>query len=51
VARELISVEELPWELGRERLQPENTALQGTIARGGQILLLALDAREERGAR
>ena len=46
VARELTSVEELPTTLGRESLQPEHTALQGTVARSAEVLLLAIEDPE-----
>jgi FAD/FMN-containing dehydrogenase len=41
-ARELTSVEELTVALGRESFQPEHTALQGTVARSAEVLLLAI---------
>ena len=46
VARELTSVEELPTTLGSESLQPEHTALQGTVARSAEVLLLAIEDPE-----
>jgi hypothetical protein len=39
--------EELPTALGRESFQPEHTALQGTIARSSEALLLAIEDPEE----
>ena len=46
VARELIFVEELPGALGRERLLPEITALQGIVARAGSAASLGGRPRE-----
>ena len=47
--RELTSVEGLPEALGREGFLPEHVALQGTVARSAEVLLLALrDPAEER---
>jgi hypothetical protein len=46
VARELTSVEVLPTTFGRESLQPEHTALQGTVARSAEVLLLAIEDPE-----
>jgi FAD/FMN-containing dehydrogenase len=50
-ARELISVEGLPTALGSESFQPEHTALQGTVARAAEVLLLAIVDTEEGWAR
>lgn len=47
VARELTSVEELPAALGRESLQPEHVALQGTVARSAEVLIIAIGDPEE----
>ena len=47
VARELTSVEELPAALGRESIEPEHIALQGTVARSAEVLLLAIEDPEE----
>jgi hypothetical protein len=47
--RELTSVEGLPEALGREGFLPEHVALQGTVARSAEVLLLAhRDPAEER---
>jgi FAD/FMN-containing dehydrogenase len=51
LARELTSVEELPEALGRESSRPEHAALQGTIARSAEVLLLAIEDPEEGWAR
>ena len=51
MARELTSVEELPAALGRENSQPEHTALQGTVARSAEVLLLAIEDPEGGRAR
>jgi hypothetical protein len=50
-AREVISVQELPETLAREAFQPEHTALQGTVARSAEVLLLAIADPEEVWAR
>jgi FAD/FMN-containing dehydrogenase len=47
LARELTSVEKLPEALGREGFEPEHTALQGTVARSAEVLLLAIGDPEE----
>jgi hypothetical protein len=51
VAREITSVEALPESLGRESFQPERTALQGTVARSAEVLLLAIEDPEQEWAR
>jgi len=51
LARELASVEELPAALGRESFRPEYAALQGTVARSAEVLLLAIAHPEKGGAR
>jgi hypothetical protein len=51
VVRELISVEELPEALRRESFRPEHIALQGTVARSAEVLLLAIEDSEEGRAR
>jgi FAD/FMN-containing dehydrogenase len=49
LTREVISVEELPAALGRESSRLEDAALQGTVARSAEVLLLAIgDPGEER---
>jgi len=50
-ARELTSVEELSQTLGRQSFQPEHSALQGTVARSAEVLLLAIGDPEEGWAR
>ena len=47
MARELTSVEALPAALGRGSFQPEHTALQGTVARSAEVLLVAIGDPEE----
>ena len=51
VVRELISVEELPEALRRESFRPEHIALQGTVARSAEVLLLAIEDSAEGRAR
>jgi len=51
MVRELTSVEELPEALGRESFRPEHTALQGTVGRSAEVLLLAIGEPEEGWAR
>jgi len=46
-ARELISIEELRDALGSEAFQLERTALQGTVARSAEVMLLAIGSPEE----
>jgi FAD/FMN-containing dehydrogenase len=45
--REFVSVVELPEVLGEAGARPEHIALQGTVARTGEVLLLTFDTREE----
>jgi FAD/FMN-containing dehydrogenase len=47
VARELTSVEELPEALRKESFRPEHIALQGTVARSAEVLLLAIEDPQE----
>jgi hypothetical protein len=47
MARELTSVEALPAALGRGSFQSEHTALQGTVARSAEVLLVAIGDLEE----
>ena len=42
LARELTSVEKLREALRKESVRPEQTALQGTVARSAEVLLLAI---------
>jgi FAD/FMN-containing dehydrogenase len=42
LARELTSVEKLTEALRKESVRPEQTALQGTVARSAEVLLLAI---------
>jgi len=46
VSREFSSVAELPQKLEQVEGGATSVALQGTVARSGEILLLTLDARE-----
>jgi FAD/FMN-containing dehydrogenase len=50
-ARELVSVEELSEALARESLRPEHAALQGTVARSAEVLLIAIGEPGEGRAR
>ena len=50
LARELISAEELPETLSRESFRPGHAALQGTVARSAEVLLLAIADPEEGSA-
>lgn len=45
--RTIISLNELAETLAGTRGQPADLALQGTVARAGEVLLLTFDAREE----
>ena len=47
VAREFVSVADLPGALGDASDRPEHTAIQGTVARSEEVLLLTFDTREE----
>lgn len=51
VTREFVSVTELPKVLGSARDRLEHTAIQGTVARSGEVLLLTFDAHELVGTR
>jgi hypothetical protein len=51
LARELTSVEELPEALRKESFRPEHIALQGTVARSAEVLILAIGDPEEGWAR
>jgi hypothetical protein len=42
LARELTSVEKLTEAIRKESVRPEQTALQGTVARSAEVLLLAI---------
>jgi FAD/FMN-containing dehydrogenase len=44
--REFVSVANLPEVLGGAGAAPEHVALQGTVARSGEVLLLSIDTRE-----
>jgi len=46
LSREFSSVAELPQKLEQVEGDATSVALQGTVARSGEILLLTLDARE-----
>lgn len=47
VTRRFVSVAELPQTFPGAGDRPERTAVQGTVARSGEVLLLTFDAREE----
>ena len=46
VSREFVSVAELPEALGGAQDRPGRVAIQGTVARSGEVLLLTFDAQE-----
>jgi len=48
VIRELVSIAKLPETLISARSRPGHVAIQGTVARSGEILLLTFDPREVR---
>jgi hypothetical protein len=50
LSRELVSLAELPEKLGEVEDRPANAAVQGTVARSGEVLLLSLEDREESSA-
>jgi FAD/FMN-containing dehydrogenase len=45
--REFVSIVDLPEVLGGAGARPEHFALQGTVARSGEVLLLTFDTHEE----
>jgi FAD/FMN-containing dehydrogenase len=47
VAREFVSVAELQEALGGSSDRPGGVAIQGTVGRSGEVLLLTFDPREE----
>lgn len=47
VTRQFVSVEELPQIFPGVGDRPEQTAVQGTVARSGEVLLLTFDAHQE----
>ena len=47
VTREFVSVTDLPEALGEAQDRPGRVAIQGTVARSGEVLLLTFDARAE----
>jgi FAD/FMN-containing dehydrogenase len=47
VTRQFVSVEELPQMFPGVGDRSEQTAVQGTVARSGEVLLLTFDARQE----
>ena len=51
LSRELASLAELPEKLGEVEDRPGNTAVQGTVVRSGEVLLLSLEDHEEGSAR
>jgi FAD/FMN-containing dehydrogenase len=48
-SREFVPLEGLPELLGGTRYRPEEAAVQGTVARSGEVLLLTLDLDNEGG--
>ncbi len=51
LSRELVSLVELPEKLSRAESRPRHSAIQGTVARSGEVLLLTLEDREEGSGR
>ena len=47
VTRQFVSVAELPQMFSGVDDRPDRTAVQGTVARSGEVLLLTFDVREE----
>jgi len=51
LSRELVSLADVPEKLGEVEDRPGNAAVQGTVARSGEVLLLTLEGHEEGSAR
>jgi FAD/FMN-containing dehydrogenase len=47
LSRDLVSLVDLPQKLGEAQDRPGNAAIQGTVARSGEVLLLSLEDQEE----
>ena len=51
LSRELVSLADFPEQLGEVENRPGNAAVQGTVARSGEVLLLSLEDHEDGSAR
>jgi hypothetical protein len=51
LSREVVSLVDFPKKLGEVEDRPANAAVQGTVARSGEVLLLSLENHEEGSAR
>jgi FAD/FMN-containing dehydrogenase len=51
LSREVVSLAELPEKLSEVENRPSNAAVQGTVVRSGEVLLLSLEDHEEGSAR
>jgi FAD/FMN-containing dehydrogenase len=51
LSRGVVSLAELPEKLGEVEDRPGNAAVQGTVVRSGEVLLLSLEDHEEGSAR
>ena len=51
LSREVVSLAELPEKLSEVENRPGNAAVQGTVVRSGEVLLLSLEDHEEGSAR
>jgi FAD/FMN-containing dehydrogenase len=51
LSRELVSLVDFPQKLGEVEDRPGNAAIQGTVARSGEVLLLSLEDHEEGAVR
>jgi FAD/FMN-containing dehydrogenase len=51
LSREVVSLVELPEKLSEVEDRPGNAAVQGTVVRSGEVLLLSLEDHEEGSAR
>src|SRR5215204_1358308 len=47
LSRDLVSLVDFPQKLGEVEDRPGNAAIQGTVARSGEVLLLSLEDHEE----
>jgi len=47
LSRDLVSLVDFPQKLGEVEDRPGNAAIQGTVARSGEVLLLSLENNEE----
>ena len=51
LSRDLVSLGDLPEKLSEVADRPGNAAIQGTVVRSGEVLLLSLEDHEEGSAR